>query len=77
MITGATPQQRSLHTPISSATKPEETISPKELRKKTLAALKKTLLDAISDTCVNMIKTHRERLHRQYKIAEERRASRR
>lgn len=66
----------SINTPISSSTKPIEVKTPKERRQEVHAAMHKTLMDAISDTCVSMIKSHRDRLHRQYKIIEERRASR-
>lgn len=45
--------------------------TPEEYRAEVLASMKATLLKQISNTCVNMINTHRDRLKRQYKMFEE------
>lgn len=45
--------------------------TPQEARAEVLASMHATLLKTISNTCINMINTHRERLKKQYKIAEE------
>ncbi len=55
------------------ASQPLETKTPQERRREHLAAMKKTLYDAICDTCASMMKNSRERLHQQYKRWSERR----
>ncbi len=45
--------------------------TPEEHRAEVLASMKATLLKQISNTCVNMINTHRDRLKRQYEMFEE------
>ncbi len=45
--------------------------TPQEVRAEVLASMHATLLKTISNVCVNMINTHRERLKKQYKMAEE------
>ncbi|MES2198663.1 MAG: hypothetical protein V4489_00640 [Chlamydiota bacterium] len=45
--------------------------TPQEARAEVLASMHATLLKNISNTCVNMINTHRERLKRQYKMQRE------